>query len=288
MLVCIPHYTLLLDSLVILSLGSGKWIYDKLKSALNTAASDISKSLRSNLSGPADWLTSLVAATKWFGDSVKLLESLLTYLDRAYIPHHPDLKTIKSATQRLFKTATELYLAECCLWSCTHFKFSTLPKLSIALATASKSGSHASARRGNLFAYSEATRSLSYAVHFKRKHHQHRGTVKELAVILHEYSRFHPLFFDPLLEQTQRFYQAESENLSGPNAFKERPGEFLVHCGKRISEETQRSKEVLGAFPWCENEIQKATEEALLRGRLQWLCGGAFSFVPLCLLFESI
>ncbi len=99
---------------------------------------------------------------------------------------------------------------------------------------------------------------------------------------------FHPLFFDPLLEQTQRFYQAESENLSGPNAFKERPGEFLVHCGKRISEETQRSKEVLGAFPWCENEIQKATEEALLRGRLQWLCGGAFSFVPLCLLFESI
>lgn len=113
-----------------------------------------------------------------------------------------------------------------------------------------------------------------HTIYFYRKPHQLRETIKALSIILHEYSKFQPLFFDNLLKETLRFYQAESENLSGPNAYKESPGEFLVHCDRRISEERQRAKEILDVFPWCEGEIQKATEEALLQGRLQWLSGG--------------
>ena len=82
-------------NLLIATKGSGRWIYDKLKQALNTTASDISKSLDSDSSDSIEWLSELHSAAKWFGERVKLLQGSLTYLDGAYLLHQTDLKTIK-------------------------------------------------------------------------------------------------------------------------------------------------------------------------------------------------
>ncbi|KLO17574.1 Cullin-domain-containing protein [Schizopora paradoxa] len=228
------HFVYLIHAISFI--GSGKWIYDKLKLALNSTTSDISKSLCSNVSHPVEWLSELVSAANWFGDRVKLLQGSLTYLDRAYLLHQTDLRTIKLLSMELFDLQV--------------FKSAAIQERLSA----------------GIEAWISSERKSG-------KPHQNREIIKKLMIVLHEYSKFNPLFFETFLKETLRFYQAESENLSGPNAYKESPGEFLVHCDKRISEERQRAREVLALFPWCEGDIQKTTEEALLKGRLQWLSG---------------
>lgn len=71
--------------------GRGQWVYDKLQYELREAASQIKEQFYSSDNvRNIEWLGSLVDSTDWFGECVRLLETLLTYLDRIFVPLKPD------------------------------------------------------------------------------------------------------------------------------------------------------------------------------------------------------
>lgn len=76
---------------IVIIAGRGQWVYDKLQYELREAASQVKEQFYSsdNVKN-IEWLASLVDSTVWFGECVRLLESLLTYLDRIFVPLKPD------------------------------------------------------------------------------------------------------------------------------------------------------------------------------------------------------
>ena len=72
---------------IVVIAGKGQWIYDKLTFELRDAASAINKRLNARRDGDAvSWLEELVTASVWFDESVRSLETLLTYLDQVFVP----------------------------------------------------------------------------------------------------------------------------------------------------------------------------------------------------------
>lgn len=82
---------------IVLNSGKGQWIYDKLFFELKDVSANVSRRLR-DLAFEDDvmyWLDEFVAAAQWFDGSVRLLETMLTYLDRIFIPRKPELHSVR-------------------------------------------------------------------------------------------------------------------------------------------------------------------------------------------------
>ena len=66
--------------------GRGQFLYDKLLFELR----DVTTRIRDGLTGAdtdaLEWMGRLVNVTLWYGKCIGLLEGLLAYLDRVYIP----------------------------------------------------------------------------------------------------------------------------------------------------------------------------------------------------------
>ena len=81
---------------IVLNSGKGQWIYDKLFFELKNVSANVSRRLRDlDFSDKMDWLGEFVTAAQWFDGSVRLLETMLTYLDRIFIPQKPELHSVR-------------------------------------------------------------------------------------------------------------------------------------------------------------------------------------------------
>lgn len=82
--------------MLVLNSGKGQWIYDKLHFELKEVVASISKRLTSmELTQDMDWLNECVAAACWFDGSIRLLETMLTYLDRVFVPRKSKLQSVR-------------------------------------------------------------------------------------------------------------------------------------------------------------------------------------------------
>ena len=76
---------------VVMIASKGQWVYDKLQFELRGATATINKTLIShNDPKSAEWLEELVNATVWFDKCLRLLETLLTYLDLVFVSNKAD------------------------------------------------------------------------------------------------------------------------------------------------------------------------------------------------------
>lgn len=87
---------------IVLVAKKGQWIYDKLKFELKVAAMRISTHLTGlKQEDRVDWLEELVSNAVWFEKTTRLLESVLTYLDRIFVSQKSDLQHIKLVNIRM-------------------------------------------------------------------------------------------------------------------------------------------------------------------------------------------
>ncbi|KAH8111451.1 Cullin-domain-containing protein [Phellopilus nigrolimitatus] len=230
----------------VLVAGKGQWIYDKLLFELKEAAVNITKHLISlNESKKMDLLNEFVDASTWFDGSVRLLETLLTYLDRVFVLQKPGMLCLNAMNGR--QLAMQLFKAHVLQFG----------KISFDLVEAVKEWANWERR--------------------ERAPHLQRPTVINLVGILNDYSLFGDYFLKTYVEATRSFYTDESERLAV--LLKEERGNFLVNCFERIEEERVRSREVLANFESDWSDVFKATEKSLLEGRLRWLSLGIVTTV---------
>ncbi|KAI5118667.1 hypothetical protein M0805_001040 [Coniferiporia weirii] len=226
---------------IVLIAGKGQWVYGKLQFELKEAAAEVTKQLTSPTDSKSmDWLVELVDATTWFDGCVRLLETLLAYLDRIFVPRNPDMASVRQLAMQLYKAHVFHY----------------------ALVS---------------FRIVEAVKEWATWERLERTAHPQRQTIITLVGILSDYSLFGEYFLKPYVDETRSFYTAESERLAG--TLKDEPGAFLISCDERFTEEKGRSREVLGRFEADWAEIRRATEKALLEDRLRWLSLGIVSAV---------
>ena len=81
---------------IVLIAKRGQWVYDKLRFELKETATRLSKQLVSfRLESRVDWLEELVAAATWFDHNTRLLEGILTYLDRNFVRQKSELQPVR-------------------------------------------------------------------------------------------------------------------------------------------------------------------------------------------------
>lgn len=81
---------------IVLVAKQGQWVYDKLRFELKVAAMKISAHLAGlERKSTVDWLEELVNAATWFEKSTRLLESVLTYLDRTFVTQKSGLQHVR-------------------------------------------------------------------------------------------------------------------------------------------------------------------------------------------------
>ena len=82
--------------------GMGQRLYDSLLFELR----DVTKNIRVGLTGEAErtnaleWIEHLVNVTQWYGKCVTVLEGLLAYLDRIYIPQSKTLLHVRCVSKK--------------------------------------------------------------------------------------------------------------------------------------------------------------------------------------------
>lgn len=78
--------------------GKGTWVYDKLLFELKQVSAELQKRLyvvQLEDEDSMNWLRDCVDVVEWFDGNVRLLETMLTYLDRVYIPQKPELQPVR-------------------------------------------------------------------------------------------------------------------------------------------------------------------------------------------------
>ncbi|KAL5534761.1 hypothetical protein ACEPAG_1225 [Sanghuangporus baumii] len=227
--------------MIVVIAGKGQWVYDKMQFEIREATSSVNKSLLSHKDLKSeDWLEELVNATVWFDKCIRLMETLLTYLDLVFVPNKADTLHVRELGMQIYRTQILQY-----------------DRIRSCIQDAIKGW-------------------VKFERHEKQKH-PGRQTIVTLVRLLAEYSLFNELFLEPYIEATRRFYSDESERLA--ETLKDDQNGFLRHCADRLQEEERRSSEVLSGFEGDWTEIQKTTERALLDSRLHWLSLGIKSAV---------
>ncbi|KAF8139806.1 Cullin-4B [Boletus edulis] len=212
--------------------GQGEKLYDMLVMEIdycNTCVPGETNNLM-------DWLGQFVQVCEWLESKVALLQSLLSYLDRAFI-----LKDKKRQNIR------DLAL--------TSFKQKVLGSSEIVDSI-----------RGSVLEWLNLERT-------QRSVHSNRDMIRNLVRHLLLHDVYAVIFERYILEQTLSFYIAEANaKIEKLDLTAER---FLDHVTVRTGEERERAEAVCGGIGETIKEVVQACRRGLLEARLDWFAKGA-------------
>lgn len=186
--------------------GRGEGLYEMLKAEMHKCVNRLAEELEKTNKEGVEWIGQFVETCAWFEGQVALLESLLTYLDRAYVFKNPSLPSIRDLAFTRFRERI----------------FS------------------------GYFIVDKLQKGISTWVTWERNEgqvHIHRPFLKELVSHLVIHCVYDAIFERHFVEQTQEYFSKESYQMVEVEKAKAKV--FLVHCNQRINEEQGRARDVM-------------------------------------------
>ncbi|KAJ8589085.1 Cullin-domain-containing protein [Rhizopogon salebrosus TDB-379] len=185
--------------------GRGEALYGAVRAEIDQCVTRLAQKLETANKEPVEWIGQFVDTCAWFETQVALLQSLLTYLDRAYVLKNPGLVSTRDLAFKLFRERIF----------------------------------------GDLIVRKLQTGILTWVTweRNERQVHIHRAFLKALVSHLVTHNIYDTIFEHYFLEQTLVYFSTESrrkvevEDVSAQ--------EFLSHCRERSTEEESRAKDVM-------------------------------------------
>ncbi|KAG1741864.1 Cullin family-domain-containing protein [Suillus paluster] len=191
---------------VVCDAGRGECLYEALKLEIDKCVSRLALELEKANKEVVEWIGQFVETCAWFEEQVALLESLLTYLDRAYALKNPSIPSIHDLAFTRFRERI--------------FSNSDIgEKLQKGIET-------------------WATWERN-----EREVHIHRPFLKALVSHLITHHVYDAIFERYFVEKTLAYYSNES--CQKVEIEKASAQEFLAHCKERINEEHGRARDVM-------------------------------------------
>jgi cullin-4 len=186
--------------------GRGEGLYEMLKVEIHKCVNRLAEELEKTNKEGVEWIGQFVETCAWFEGQVALLESLLTYLDRAYVLKNPSLPSIHDLAFTRFRERI----------------FS-----------------------GHLIV-DKLQKGISTWVTWERNEgqvHIHRPFLKELVSHLVTHYVYDTIFERHFVEQTQEYFSKESYQMVEVEKTKAKL--FLAHCNQRTNEEQGRARDLM-------------------------------------------
>lgn len=186
--------------------GRGEDLYEMLKVEIHKCVNRLAEELEKTNKEGVEWIGHFVETCAWFEGQVALLESLLTYLDRAYVLKNPSLPSIHDLAFTRFRERI----------------FS------------------------GYFIVDKLQKGISTWVTWERNEgqvHIHRPFLKELVSHLVTHYVYDAIFERHFVEKTQEYFSKESYQMVEVEKAKAKV--FLVHCNQRTNEEQGRARDVM-------------------------------------------
>ncbi|OSX68038.1 hypothetical protein POSPLADRAFT_1064405 [Postia placenta MAD-698-R-SB12] len=186
--------------------GRGEGLYGDVRLELERCIGSLSASLLENQAQETDWLLPFIEVCVWFERQANLLQSVLTYLDRIYVPTRKEAASVRQLAYNLF--AERIFE-------------------NAAIVRRLQAG---------IKAWIECERTIGTA-------HKMRPHIPALIRHLSNHGRYTGIFESYYVDLTHEFYTEESTERA--EALRSNAQDFLQHCTKRRLEEQQRAKDVL-------------------------------------------
>ncbi|KAG2342628.1 Cullin-domain-containing protein [Suillus weaverae] len=186
--------------------GRGESLYEMLKAEIHKCVNRLAEELEKTNKEGVEWIGQFVETCAWFEGQVALLESLLTYLDRAYVLKNPSLPSIHDLAFTRFRERI----------------FS------------------------GYFIVDKLQKGISTWVTWERNEgqvHIHRPFLKKLISHLVTHHVYDAIFERHFVEQTQEYFSKESYQMVEVEKAKAKV--FLAHCNQRTNEEQGRARDVM-------------------------------------------
>ncbi|KAG1852408.1 Cullin family-domain-containing protein [Suillus subalutaceus] len=186
--------------------GRGEGLYEMLKVEIHKCVNRLAEELEKTNKEGVEWIGQFVETCAWFEGQVALLESLLTYLDRAYVLKNPSLPSIHDLAFTRFRERI----------------FS------------------------GYFIVDKLQKGISTWVTWERNEgqvHIHRPFLKELVSHLVTHYVYDAIFERHFVEQTREYFSKESYQMVEVEKAKAKV--FLAHCNQRTNEEQGRARDVM-------------------------------------------
>ncbi|KAG2358657.1 hypothetical protein BDR07DRAFT_1452647 [Suillus spraguei] len=237
--------------------GRGEGLYEMLKAEMHKCVNRLAEELEKTNKEGVEWIGQFVETCAWFEGQVALLESLLTYLDRAYVFKNPSLSFYSNFSDLAFTRFRERIFS-------------------------------------GYFIVDKLQKGISTMGHMERNEgqvHIHRPFLKELVSHLVIHCVYDAIFERHFVEQTQEYFSKESYQMVEVEKAKAKV--FLVHCNQRINEEQGRARDVM--LDCTVALIRDAAIRSLFEGRLEWMakevfmeCKGTTDLKKTYALFSSV
>ncbi|KIK46093.1 hypothetical protein CY34DRAFT_800793 [Suillus luteus UH-Slu-Lm8-n1] len=186
--------------------GRGEGLYETLKAEIHKCVNRLAEELEKTNKEGVEWIGHFVETCAWFEGQVALLESLLTYLDRAYVLKNPSLPSIHDLAFTRFRERI----------------FS------------------------GYFIVDKLQKGISTWVTWERNEgqvHIHRRFLKNLVSHLITHHVYDIIFERHFIEQTQEYFSKESYQMV--EVEKAKANVFLAHCNQRTNEEQGRARDMM-------------------------------------------
>ncbi|KAG1746967.1 Cullin family-domain-containing protein [Suillus lakei] len=186
--------------------GRGEGLYAMLKAEIHKCVNRLAEELEKTNKEGVEWIGQFVETCAWFEGQVALLESLLTYLDRAYVLKNPSLPSINDLAFTRFRERI----------------FS------------------------GYFIVDKLQKGISTWVTWERNEgqvHIHRPFLKALVSHLVTHHVYDAIFERHFVEQTLEYFSKESYQMV--EVEKANAKVFLAHCSQRTNEEQGRARDVM-------------------------------------------
>ncbi|KAF9242330.1 Cullin family-domain-containing protein [Melanogaster broomeanus] len=182
-----------------------------------------------------DWLGHFVQVCEWFERQVALVQSLLSYLDRAFILKVPNLSQYPVSSLLAF-------------------------------------GSYQRRILNDTFIVEQIRSGVLQWLDWERANgapHPSRGTIHNLVLHLLTHDAYALIFERFILEQTLSFYTVEATTKIEQH--KVSAEDFLAHVTARTGEERERAEAVCGGVGGTVRGVVQNVRRGLLDGRLDWV-----------------
>lgn len=207
--------------------GRGESLYETLRAEIHKCVNRLAQELEKTNKEGVEWIGQFVETCAWFEGQVALLESLLTYLDRAYVLKNPSLPSIHDlAFTRFRERIFSGYLI-----------VDKLQKGIDAWVTWERN---------------------------ERQVHIHRPFLRALVSHLVTHHVYDAIFERHFIEQTREYFSKESYQMV--EVEKTIAQQFTLHCKERRNEENGRARDVMlsGTVALAEDTAIRALFEGRL------------------------